>query len=78
MSELLQCPDCGNERFSWTIEQIQFGNMHEFDNGRRDGEGMKMGPVTGSDIHEYEKGPWCTECDEHKDVGELVVVEDNE
>jgi hypothetical protein len=74
MSKLLQCPDCGNEQFSWIIEQVQFGNMHEFDNGQRDGEGMKMGSVTGSDL--FEKGPWCTECDEHKDVDELVVAND--
>jgi len=35
---------------------------------------MKMGPVTGGDLHE--KGPWCTDCDEHKDVDELVVAND--
>jgi len=76
MSELLKCPDCGEQDFSWALTQVQFGNIHELDNGNRDGEGMDMGPVLDSDLET--KGLYCTGCDEHKDLDELVAVENND
>lgn len=76
MSEILACSDCGGESFSWMLKQVQFGSVHEFDSGKRDGEGMKLGPVVDSDIHEA--GPWCTECDEHKDIDSLVVTDEDD
>ena len=74
MSKLLECPDCGEKRFSWILQQVQFGNIHEFENGRRDGEGTKMGEVLDADLHE--EGPFCVDCAEHKDIDELVVSTD--
>lgn len=74
MSELLACPECENQRFSWIVEQVQFGNVHEFDSGARDGEGLKMGEVTDSDIDT--NGAWCLECDEFRDLDELVIVDE--
>lgn len=76
MSELLKCPDCGEQRFNWILEQVQFGNIHEFEDGRRDGEGMEMGEVIDSDLHE--EGPYCTTCDETKDLDTLVVVDNDD
>lgn len=73
-SKLLQCPDCGSKRFNWVLKQVQIGNIHRFDDGTIDGEGMKMGEVVGSDL--YDKGPWCMVCDEHKRLHELEVVEE--
>ena len=75
-SELLQCPDCGDRRFNWIIKQVQFGNVHRFEDGTIDGEGMEMGEVVGSDFDEL--GPYCTGCDEHKNPDELVAVEEDE
>lgn len=74
MSELLCCPDCGEQEFSWAIKQVQFGNIHEFDGENRLSEAMDMGPVLDDDLNH--KGPYCTSCDEHKDLDELVIVDE--
>lgn len=76
MGEILGCPDCREQSFSWLIEQVQFGNIHELDSGKRDGEGMRMGQVLDTDLHT--EGPYCTGCDEHKELDELVVVNNDE
>lgn len=73
MSELLECPDCGDQRFSWMSEQVQFGSVHEYESGTRDGESLEMGEVVDTDIRS--KGPWCTGCDEHKDIDDLVPID---
>lgn len=74
MSKLLRCPDCGGQRFSWILKQVQIGNIHQFDNGTIDGEGMEMGEVIGSDLSE--KDPWCIKCAEHKRLVYLEVVDE--
>jgi hypothetical protein len=51
-SGFLACPECGGERFSWIIYQVQFGGVHRFENGHVDVEASKDGPITGSDIGE--------------------------
>lgn len=76
MSELLACPDCGEQTFSWAIEQVQFGNVHEHDNGDRHSEAVDTGPILGDDLED--KGPYCTTCDKHKELDDLVVVNNDE
>ena len=74
-SEILVCPDCGTPRFSWIVEQVQFGHVHQFENNagppHRDAEGMKMGEVVDTDIEE--NGVWCQECDGFVELDDLVT-----
>lgn len=72
-STILACPECGGTKFSWILQQVQFGIVHEFDEGQYSEEGQKMGEVTGSDVEE--NGVFCTECEEHRDRDELVPHE---
>lgn len=72
-SELLACPECGNERFSWIIHQVQFGEVHRFANGHIDVEATKNGPITDSDIDE--NGVFCVNCQEFRTYDELVPVD---
>lgn len=72
-SERLLCPDCHDGRFSVVLEQIAFGDMHEFGSGNRDFEVLDMGEVIGDDIDD--NGVYCTTCDKLVDVDELVMAE---
>jgi len=69
-SGFLACPECGGERFSWIIHQVQFGGVHRFENGHVDVEASKDGPITGSDIGE--NGIFCVECSEDRTYDDLV------
>jgi hypothetical protein len=69
-SEFLACPECGGQRFSWIIHQVQFGGVHRFPSGHIDVEPTKDGPITDSDIGE--NGVFCVECHEDRTYDELV------
>jgi len=69
-SKLLQCPDCGGKSFNWILEIVQKGSVHKYDDGSIDGEGMELGEVVGSDMHD---GVWCQKCDDMKALENLVV-----
>jgi len=69
-STQLACPDCRGVSFTWLTEQVELGTIHELSNGRRDAETVDMGPVTDCDLDT--KGAFCTNCDEHKSLEELV------
>lgn len=72
-SGFLACPECGGERFSWVIHQVQFGGVHRFENGHVDVEASKDGPITGSDIGE--NGVFCVECGEDRTYDDLVLAD---
>jgi len=74
-SEILQCPDCGDRRFSWAVKQVQFGNVHRFEDGTVDVESMDQGHIVDDDTH---RGVYCTGCDQLKDLDKLVEVDENE
>jgi hypothetical protein len=67
------CPDCGEGRFSWIVEMVQFGTVTQYDTERKHAEGYEIGEVKGTDIGE--NGVFCTSCDEFRDVDELEPEE---
>ena len=69
----LACPECGTQKFSWILEQVQFGYPYRDSQGNVIEEGAKMGEVVGDDIDRC--GLFCTSCHEHFDRDELVEVE---
>ncbi|WP_254824868.1 hypothetical protein [Haloglomus halophilum] len=72
-SEFLACPECGGERFSWIIHQVQFGGVHRFPNGQVDVEASKDGPITGADIGE--NGVFCVGCGKDRTYDDLVPTD---
>lgn len=65
----LVCPECGTEKFSWNVTQVQFGRPFERNDNRSE-IGDKMGPIVGDDV--TEDGLFCTGCEERFDREELV------
>jgi predicted nucleic acid-binding Zn-ribbon protein len=65
----LVCPDCGEDEFSYIVEEVQFGTVHEYDNGYRDVVMHANGDVKGTDIDE--NGVFCTDCNEFKEIDDL-------
>ena len=68
----LQCPKCGDKRFSYAVTQIQFGHAQEFGEGTRVVETHDSGEILGDDISE--NGIYCTGCDDYYDMDELVIA----
>lgn len=73
-STILACPECGESYFSWIIEEVQFGIIHDHGDGQYSEEGRKRGEVVGSDVET--EGVFCTTCEEARDRDELVPVDD--
>ena len=73
-STILACPECGGSSFSWIVEEVQFGIIHDHGDGKYSEEGRKRGEVVGSDVET--EGVFCTECGERRDRDELVPVDD--
>ena len=69
-SEILQCPTCGRRSFSWSVTQIQFGNVHRYEDGSIETEGMKMGDIV--DSNTGKDGVWCDTCKDPYELEELV------
>lgn len=72
-STLLACPECRGQRFSWYVKQVQFGSVHQLENGHFSEEASKMGPITGSDVPE--NGVHCVDCGEDRAREDLVPVD---
>lgn len=69
-TEFLVCPETGEKRFSWIVEQVQFGTVQRTEDGHTFEEGEEMGEIVGSDTDE--NGVFCQSCEEEHDVDDLV------
>lgn len=70
----LACPDCGGTRFGWTVTQVQFGGVYEFESGNRSGQPKKDGPYV--DGHDDEVQ--CNDCESTHDKDDLELLTDSE
>lgn len=73
--ELLACPACGGTRFSWIIEEVQFGEIQRYprdDGYHYDEVGLKRGDVVGT----TDDDPFCCGCDDHVDRDALVTADE--
>ncbi|ABB77943.1 hypothetical protein [environmental halophage 1 AAJ-2005] len=69
----LVCPDCGSTRFGWTITQVQFGEMVQYQGGSRKGIGNKMGPITDG----HDEVVTCSGCNRDQDKDDLKLLTDS-
>ena len=73
-----ECPDCGGDRFSWLVTDVQVGPIMAMEN--EDGSHTQShipqdnGPVVSSETDPV----MCTNCDEEIDADDLVFVKDEE
>jgi hypothetical protein len=49
---MIECPECGHEKFSMLVEFIQFGNVHDGEHSHF--EGLELGEV--SDVETDDQG----------------------
>ncbi|MFC7251836.1 hypothetical protein ACFQJ5_18765 [Halomicroarcula sp. GCM10025324] len=57
---MLVCPECLEGKFSWVVEQVQFGAVYELENGGYTEETWKNGDIVGDDI--ADNGVFCCRC----------------
>ncbi|RLM42069.1 hypothetical protein DVK00_18660 [Haloarcula sp. Atlit-47R] len=67
---MLVCPECLEGKFSWVVEQVQFGAVYELENGGYTEETWKNGDIVGDDI--ADNGVFCCRCMEARAHEELV------
>jgi len=65
----LACPNCGTERFGWTVERVQSGEVHQGDSGARWEHATKSEEIVGGsgDV-------MCRGCAHTFETDELVAL----
>jgi hypothetical protein len=72
MSETLECPECGEEEFSWITRQIDYGGVVEEDGRRR------TVYVGSGEVLNIEGNYECVDCHEMWAIDELVSSDKQE